>query len=83
MKTGKIFLGLLAGMATGVLVGILFAPEKGSRTRRKIVDKGEDYADALKDKFDDMLNTIGKKYEDTLQDVCQIIDNDKAKQSEE
>jgi gas vesicle protein len=31
MKSVKVFLGLLAGFATGALTGILFAPAKGSK----------------------------------------------------
>jgi gas vesicle protein len=45
MKTGKVVLGLLAGVAAGAILGILFAPDKGSNTRKKIVDKGEGYAE--------------------------------------
>ncbi len=41
MSSGKVFLGILAGAAAGALAGILFAPEKGSKTRKKIVKKGE------------------------------------------
>jgi gas vesicle protein len=45
MSSGKVILGILAGAAAGALLGILFAPEKGSTTRKKILSKGEEYAD--------------------------------------
>lgn len=38
MSSGKVVLGMLAGLAAGAVLGILFAPEKGSKTRRKILD---------------------------------------------
>ena len=51
MNTGKVLLGVLAGVAAGAMIGILYAPEKGSKTRRKILDKGEDYAEGMKEKL--------------------------------
>ena len=36
MSTGKVMLGILAGLAAGEALGILFAPDKGSETRKKI-----------------------------------------------
>ena len=35
MKSIKVFLGLLAGFATGTLAGFLFAPKKGSKTKKE------------------------------------------------
>ena len=62
MKSGKVLLGVLAGVAAGALLGILFAPEKGTSTRKKILGKGEDYADGLKEKFNEFVDSIGEKY---------------------
>jgi len=39
METGKVLLGVLAGIAAGAAIGILYAPEKGSDTRKKILGK--------------------------------------------
>ena len=35
MKADKIILGVLGGVAVGALLGVLFAPEKGDKTRKK------------------------------------------------
>ena len=63
MKADKIILGVLGGVAVGALLGVLFAPDKGDKTRKKIMDKSNDYADELKDKLDTLLGTINRKYE--------------------
>ena len=47
MEKGKIVLGVLGGIAVGALIGVLFAPDKGSVTRRKISKKGEEYLDDI------------------------------------
>ncbi len=56
MSRGKIVLGALAGVAAGTLIGILFAPDKGSSTRKKITDKGEEYVHNLKGKITGVMN---------------------------
>jgi gas vesicle protein len=62
MEKGKIIAGVLGGIALGALLGVLFAPEKGSVTRRKISRKGEEYLDDIKDKFDEFLDNVSEKY---------------------
>lgn len=73
MSNGKIILGALAGLAVGSIIGILFAPEKGSRTRRKIMDKGEDYVDNLKGKVEDYMGALKDKYVDIKDSTAQLV----------
>lgn len=61
MSTGKVVLGTVAGLAIGGILGILFAPEKGSVTRQQLADKGCDYADELKSKYSDFADTVAEK----------------------
>lgn len=60
MYKGRFILGALAGLAAGAIIGIFFAPDKGSSTRQKIVDKGEDYVDNLKERINSLLKN-GKR----------------------
>ena len=63
MSTGKVILGLVAGAAAGAVLGTLFAPEKGSVTRKQISQKGENYFDTLKTKFDEFITTATNEFE--------------------
>ena len=49
--TNKILIALGAGAVIGGVLGILFAPDKGAETRKKIADKGSMLTDAVKTKF--------------------------------
>lgn len=69
MSSGKVILGVLVGMTAGAVLGVLFAPDKGSETRRKIVEAGEDYADAVKEKFNQMVDNMNEKFEKVKDDV--------------
>jgi len=79
MNAGKLLLGILAGAATGALLGVLFAPEKGSDTRRKISKKEEDLADVLKEKFNDFLGCVSAKCEKVNEEVSDFSDTIQAK----
>lgn len=46
---GKFFLGLLAGLGIGTVLGILIAPDKGSETYRKIEGAVKDAAEDIID----------------------------------
>lgn len=42
-------IGAALGLAAGIVVGLLFAPESGARTRRKLADGAHQAADLAKD----------------------------------
>lgn len=45
MKDGKIFIALVTGLLAGTAIGVLFAPAKGSTTRRRLYSGAHDLYD--------------------------------------
>ncbi|HQV85128.1 MAG TPA: YtxH domain-containing protein [Chitinophagaceae bacterium] len=82
MKSGKVLLGVLAGLATGAALGILFAPDKGSATRKKISKKGEEYADEFGEKYNEFITGIKNKFVTAKEEAVQLAENGKAKAEE-
>jgi gas vesicle protein len=72
MSSGKVLLGLLAGVTAGALLGVLFAPDKGSVTRKKIIKKSEDYAEGLTEKFNEFADSVSEKLDDVKEKVGNI-----------
>jgi len=63
MSNGKLAKGILLGAAVGAVLGILFAPDKGSATRGKISKKTGDLKDAVKDKYSEFVDAVAAKFE--------------------
>jgi len=54
----KVVVALLAGLAAGAALGILFAPDKGEDTRDKLSQSLKDLGDSIKDKAADEINNL-------------------------
>jgi len=73
-NTSKILVALGAGLAIGGLLGVLFAPDKGSVTRHKIADSSKKLADQFGRKI-----KLGKE---RLQNELKAMVNDKVEEEE-
>ena len=67
-KNGNSIFALLAGAAIGVGLGILFAPDKGSKTREKIKEGLDDLKDETKEKFSKTKEELKDTVNDLLSD---------------
>ncbi len=76
MKNSNVLLGILGGMAAGALAGILLAPDKGSKTRKKMKRKASNIKADLQSEFDDFLEKMEGKYEQLAEkanDVKEVV----------
>ncbi|MEP6465193.1 MAG: YtxH domain-containing protein [Parafilimonas sp.] len=60
---------LLQAALIGIGIGILIAPDKGSATRRKILNAVSDYKDDAQDYLEDTYDTVKSKAEDVAHNV--------------
>lgn len=82
MNTGKSVLAVLASVAVGATLGVLFAPDKGTKTRKKIVQKKDEYVSELENKFNGFISEITQKFEAVKMEAARLGANGKAKAEE-
>jgi gas vesicle protein len=79
MSAGKIVSAVLAGVAVGAVLGILFAPDKGSVTRRTIARRSKDFTDEIGDKANEFIDSITEKFESAKDEAIRLAENGKHK----
>lgn len=74
MDTRKAILGAAIAMAAGAVLGVLFAPDKGSATRKKLSKQGFRYMGTLKDTANEYVDTLEEKFESAKDTAVGITD---------
>jgi gas vesicle protein len=86
MKTIRIALAIALAAGAGFAAGILIAPEKGKRTRRKLTEAAldliEDLERSCQDKLEDLKGKAEKEYHEIARrcqcgSACQKDDKEK------
>ena len=74
MKSSNVLLGILGGVAVGAIAGILLAPDKGSKTRKKLKTKATDIKSNLQNEFDEFLEQMENKYQQVSDKATEVAD---------
>lgn len=73
-EVGKTILALFAGIATGVAIGILIAPEKGEETRTKLTDATNKFSNDVRNKVVEGINKIREKKDEYARAASDMAD---------
>ena len=83
MVNSKVFWGIVTAAAAGAVIGLLFAPEEGTQTRKKIKKKTNSLASELIDALEkskqkagetaDDLKAKGEEYKNEFKDKAEEV----------
>jgi gas vesicle protein len=82
MKSAKLIFGALAGVAVGIQIGLLIAPEKGKDTRKKLTKKGEEYLKDANDQLDHFIKGFSDKFDRLNKEIASVAEETKKHSSE-
>ncbi|MEQ1798996.1 MAG: YtxH domain-containing protein [Lacibacter sp.] len=72
-NAGKIAIAVAAGAVIGGVLGVLFAPDKGTDTRKKIVDGVKKIPDTVKEKFNGLRVNIKDKADSLKEKAEELV----------
>ena len=65
MGVGKLYWSVLAGMASGLLLGLILAPRKTDANRDRIHKAAKDFGEESKERFDGFIEGIAGRFLET------------------
>lgn len=75
MKETNVILASVIGAISGAVIGILFAPDKGSRTRKKISQESDEYLQSLKNEIEELRRNLNKKAQKTKDEIGEMTED--------
>ncbi|MCL2597783.1 MAG: YtxH domain-containing protein [Paludibacter sp.] len=81
-NSGKGFLFLISGALIGAAAGILFAPDKGYRTRRRISKQMGEVKDTVSQKFSELVEQAEDFVKDLRTTAAEVVDEVKEEWNE-
>ena len=74
----KLLTGVIVGAAVGAALGILFAPESGKDTRKKLAKKGGDLGGTVREKMNEFGAVLKEKYDSIKGEANDILEKGNA-----
>ena len=82
MASTKSFLSILAGLAAGAAIGILYAPDKGWKTRARVKKAAANGYEDLKDNLGDLGTKVDEKTAEAKETIKTLRETLREKGSE-
>lgn len=82
MASTKSFLSILAGLAAGAAIGILYAPDKGWKTRARVKKAAANGYEDLKENLGDLGTKVDEKTAEAKETIKNLRDTLREKSSE-
>lgn len=75
VQKDQLFFIAISSAAAGALLGILFAPDKGEKTRKNLVKKGDTYLSEMKKRSEELIQQLKSNADSILEKSKETVQN--------